>query len=243
MRSISLTLLISFLGLSLLNIACTEDPFCLRPSGDVVEQELEISSLSGIHLNTPGKLYLSQGSEPSLTVKAYENVFKSLDYSIEDGVLILEINKCFQTFDMEIFLTVDQPITEIAINGSGDILSESRLEAAEELDLTISGTGSITVETQTSKLNSQISGKGNIFLTGEADYHYAKIIGTGNLQAFDFPVQDYLMKIAGAGSAEVAVNGGELQAEITGAGKIIYKGEVSDVSSRITGTGKVVKAD
>ena len=243
MRSLSLTLVISLLGLTLMNIACTEDPFCLRPSGDIIEQELEVSSLSGIHLNTPGKLYLRQGTESSLTVKAYENVFKSLSYRVEDGVLMLEINKCFQTFDMEIYLTVDQPITEIAVDGSGDIVSESHLEAAEEVEVNLSGTGSITLETKTNKLTSQISGTGNIFLTGEADYHYAKIVGTGNLQAFEFPAKDYLMKIAGAGSAEVAMNGGELQAEITGAGKIIYKGDAADVSSRITGTGKVVKVD
>lgn len=243
MRSLSFNLTLVLISLSLLNTACIEDTFCLRPSGEIIERQIEVTSLSGVHLNTPGSLHLKQGTAPQLTIKAYENVFKSLDYRIEDGILVMDIEKCFQTFDMEIFLTIDQPLSEISVDGSGDVLTEDPLVSADELDLRMTGTGSIALETATDKLSSQISGTGTISISGESNYHYAKIIGTGNLQAFDFPTKDYLLKIAGAGSAEVAMNGGELDAEITGAGKIIYKGQTTEVNSKITGAGKVVKAD
>ena len=110
-----------------------------------------------------------------------------------------------------------------SVSGSGGVDFDGTFAAVNDLDLSISGSGDISVnhELNVDMLDVRVSGSGKVFfqkaIAKEADI---TISGSGDvhLQVSDF-----------------------LKARISGSGDIYYKGS-PQVDSRITGSGKIIKS-
>lgn len=75
---------------------------------------------------------------------------------------------------------------------------------------------------------------------GTADSFEAVLTGIPVLKAFGFTVKQAKITMEGQGTVEVMVTE-KLNAKITGAATVYYKGNPSSVLSDITGSGKVIK--
>jgi hypothetical protein len=92
-------------------------------------------------------------------------------------------------------------------------------------------------------IETSISGSGDIRLAGEATNHTLKVSGSGNLSGYELKSINQMITISGTGNAEVFVDGGILDAKISGSGKVYYKGNSSSFSADITGSGSVIDAN
>jgi hypothetical protein len=99
----------------------------------------------------------------------------------------------------------------------------------------------LKVMTEVENLVTHIAGSGDIRLEGSALKLYTRIAGSGNLNAYDFPVEDAMITIAGSGDARITAQS-RLQASIEGSGNIIYQGS-PEVRFSISGSGNVRKKD
>jgi len=85
----------------------------------------------------------------------------------------------------------------------------------------------------------ELTGNGGIQLKGQSRYFDCKLLGNGNLKAFDLMAEETKVHIMGNGDAEVYASI-KLDVSLTGNGTVRYKGNAQP-STHITGNGSITQ--
>lgn len=154
--------------------------------------------------------------------------------------------------------TVRADDIDLWVSGSGRM--DINVEASSEMETRVAGSGKMNVKGTCAELESNVSGSGDLTLdlgkTREAEFEIAgsgsirargstdvgeiKISGSGTLKAADFNTRISRIRITGSGDVEIAASE-EIDAQITGSGTVLYKGDPPRINSHSTGSGKVRK--
>lgn len=229
-------------ALMLLTTSCVEDILCRNGNGPITEEEITVGSFTGIKVATNANVYLSRGTDQKVVVKVQESVLEDLNIDVLGDILVIDLQGCHYSYDLDVYVTVSEPLTDVIISGSGDVISETALPAAAELKLDLLGSGEMNLDLDAKAIETEISGSGSVNLEGLAETHKLVIAGSGKLRAFGLETADYEINISGSGFAEVFLNGA-LDASISGSGSIFYKGNPSSINTRVTGSGKIVDSN
>jgi len=220
--------------------SCDQAGLCKSASGPTETLDLDLASFDGLHLKGTGTVHLTYGTTQSVSVEGPQSVLNALDVQVSSGLLVLDIDGCFRnSFDLDYYVTIVEPLTEISVSGSGEVIGDTQIPAADALVLDISGSGEITLDTEATDISSRISGSGDLDLSGTARNHSIDISGSGKSKAFDLICIDHDVKVSGSGEAEVFCDNGQLTVNISGAGSVYYKGYPASVDTRITGSGSL----
>ncbi len=214
---------------------------CIRGEGPIISEELDLNRIDAIDLQLPAKVYIRQGPEQRVEVEAQGNIIDYLEHTVRGGYWEITIDeRCVRNMeDMRIFLTLPE-ITALKISGSGEIISENTLKT-DDLDLSIAGSGNISLDVEADDIDADISGSGNLRLGGLADEISFTVTGSGDLQAFDLMARKGDIHIDGSGDVEIYVSE-ELSVSITGSGDVLYKGGAS-LNVSVSGSGGVIDAN
>lgn len=186
-------------------------------SGNIVEERREVSGFNQIEITGSGDLIVEQSGEESLLVIADDNLLPVLTSEVAGRRLILgtRSNTSIMNGKIEYHVTV-KSLEGLEITGSSDTMIH-KLDG-DQLDIQISGSGSVTGDGSVNKLNIEISGSG--------DYDGAAITS-----------QDATVSLSGSGS--VLVNASQtLSADISGSGDVVYIGN-PNVQQSISGSGSI----
>lgn len=124
------------------------------------------------------------------------------------------------------------------VSGSGDMELSGKCKSFESH---VSGSGKVDMAmTIQQKADLSVSGSGEIKAKGSASDVEAGISGSGKILAADLQTNRCEVKISGSGDVEISVKE-ELDANISGSGKVRYKGDPAKVNSNASGSGKVSK--
>jgi hypothetical protein len=227
------------LGLS----ACTDEFICVNGKGPLTETTLDLAPIQGLRVGGSANVYLSEGSTQEIRVRTQENIIPALDFEVIGDALVIDLDGCYHSYDLDVYITLAQPLAEIQVSGSADVRSQGRLTAADTLKLDVSGSGEISLESEAKFVLSSISGAGGISLDGAADSHWADLSGSGDLKAFGFLTTNSYLVVTGATQSEVSVNSGILDVNLSGAGTVTYKGLPSSINTRISGSGRVINGN
>jgi len=223
---------------------CQNDFICKNASGEIEERTFELATLTGLDMGGIATVTLVQGDSQSVSVRTQSEVFEFLDVRAEGGNLITDLDGCWNDITLEVFVTITEPLEEISISGSATVMSEGTILAAEQLDLTVSGSGDLVMDAlEATNVDTRISGSGTVTLAGTAEDHELSISGSGDFFGFDFETKNTNAAISGSGDAEVRVEGGDLDVRVSGAGDLSYKGAPGSVSVDISGSGEVNDAN
>lgn len=214
---------------------------CEDGDGSILTEELTVSNFTGIKLEIPAKVFITQGTPFKVEVEGQANIIDLIELDVDNDVWEIEFDRCARDFStVKIFITMPE-IEKIEVTGVGDVVSENTL-TTEDLRLRLSGTGDIDLALDvTDEIDSRISGAGKIRLEGEAKRMDFEISGVGDLRAFDLNVETADLKTSGAGDMELSVIE-RLDVDISGAGDVYYKGNPT-INSDISGTGEVIDAN
>ena len=213
---------------------------CIRANGPTVTEVLNIDQFDGIDLQIPADVFITQGPNFEVRVEGQENAIEQLDRDVRNGFWEIEFDRCMRNLDdFRIFITMPD-ITELFISGSGTILGEN-IFVTGDINLGISGSGSIDVGLEADDIDSRISGSGDIRLEGVADDVRHRTSASGELFAFDLECSTSDVSISGSGSAEVFVQD-DLTVRISGSGDVFYKGRPS-LNVSVSGSGRVIDAN
>lgn len=147
---------------------------------------------------------------------------------------------------------------DLQVSGSGSMRIE--VEVAGPLEADVSGSGDVIVKGKCKSFNSDVSGSGKVNLAlavdGLADFGISgsgkieasgsakavktAISGSGKVLAADLVTSKCDVRISGSGDVEINVTD-ELDANISGSGSVLYKGDPKKLSSHSAGSGKVRK--
>ncbi len=213
---------------------------CVRGTGDIVSQTLDLDAFSEISLDISADVYLTQGDEQEVVVEGRQNIIDELNLDVFSGEWRIESDRCLKhAGNMKIFITIPE-ITALSIQGSGDIHSENTI-VSDRLDLSVSGSGDFDLAVDSESIDCKVSGSGDIYMEGvAADFDY-RLSGSGNLNAFDLETQTMNIKISGSGDADVWVLE-YLKIRVAGSGDIHYKGH-PELDINISGSGQVIDAN
>lgn len=214
---------------------------CVDANGSIVSEQLNLSNFRGIDLRIAGKVYIKQGNNQRVIIEAPRRLIDELDLGIRDGVWEIETDRCvrYDDDDLRIFITLPD-VRSLRVAGSGDIISENTL-VTDDLDLSISGSGTIDAAVDSDDINAKISGSGDIYLEGIADVLDFTISGSGDFRTFDVNAKAAKISISGSGDAEVRVSN-NLDVRISGSGDVKYKGNPI-INTQISGSGRVLNAN
>ena len=181
-------------------------------------------------------------SVPYLQVNTDDNLLSALDIRVEDNKLIIDTkpDSVIQPTQLTIY-TNSKNLKKAQMLGVGELYLRGEVNA-ENFDVNVAGVGNIRTDSLLCEnLNVTISGVGNAKLIGAAKESSFTVTGVGNIQAFDYLVQSATCKVTGVGNIEVYPK--KLDAFVSGAGKIKYKGVPDSINTSATGSGKVEKAE
>lgn len=212
-------ILLSIISIFMLS-ACKKDR--LTANGDRITETRTLNEFNALRISGANRVYVSYGNEYKVVLKGSSNLLPYFKTTLDGKNLNLSYkNANVQHDDIEIFVTM--PIIKGAsVSGSGGLDIDGSFAAINEFDLSVSGSGDVTVnhELKVDDLEVSISGSGKVFfqkaIAKEAD-----------------------IDISGSGDVHLQVSN-FLKARISGSGEIYYKGS-PQLDTKISGSGKLIK--
>ena len=230
---------ISLLILPLVMISCNEDYLPgITGYGDVVSQNLSLDEFTGFGNSIAADIFISQGEEQEVIIEAQQNIIDNIELDrVENGFWTIRNDRWVRKAEpVKIYITIPN-LDKVVISGSGYVTGKTSFTDLNDLDLVISGSGSIIMDLESESLDITISGSGDLDLTGETRAIDVTISGSGNVRAFDLESENVECLISGSGDARLSVSE-YLKAVISGSGNVIYRGTPA-MEVRISGSGGV----
>ncbi|HXB33931.1 MAG TPA: head GIN domain-containing protein [Puia sp.] len=209
-------------------------------NGNITTQDRPVNEFKDIEVGGAAKVFVSQGDQHTVKIEVDENLQQFVEVSQEGGKVIIREKHGFNldpTGDMKIYVT--SPVyNNIDVSGACDIIGQMPISNPENLSMNISGAGDMKMEVNAPHISAEVSGSGNIDLKGETKSADLTLTGAGNAHCFDLKSETTKVEISGAGSAQVFASV-RLNAEVSGAGSVDYKGGATTVDQHVSGAGSV----
>jgi len=213
-------------------------------NGNIKTEDRQVSEFKNVEVGGAAKVLVSQGDHSSLKIETDENLLQYIEVNqTGDKVEIHERHgyNLKPTRDIRVYVT-SPSYHSIDASGACDIIGQSKITNPESLEMHVSGAGDIKMEIDAPQLSAEVTGSGSIYLKGQTKDVSLDLTGAGHAYCFDLLAENTKVDISGAGSAEVYASV-KLDAQVSGAGNVKYKGNASNVSQNVSGAGSVKKAD
>jgi hypothetical protein len=215
--------------------------FAERGSGNVIKQDRTIGAFKAIRVSGAFDILLTQGTAQALTIEADDNLMPIIRTEVKGDELIIETTKPIQNpHSLKIYLTVVE-LKKIDISGAVDLKTSNKL-IMEELSIDGSGASDSKMEIETKKLDLDCSGGSKFKFSGSATNVTMDVSGAVDIYAYDLQTETFHLDISGAGNAQVSVSK-ELDADISGAGSVHYKGNPAKLIENVSGAGSIKKVE
>ena len=201
------------------------------------QQTRPVGDFTGIKAGDAFNINITQSDANSVKVNAPENVQSQIKTEVKDGILTITTEGNIKDADEITISVAMKSLTSLDISGASDVKSENQL-TCEKLTIITNGAGDIHLDVKANDIKADISGAGDVTLKGTAQLLDVTVSGAGDLKASNLEATKIKAKVSGAGDAKVyAIQG--LDADVSGAGSIIYKGNPVDRNVNISGAGSV----
>jgi hypothetical protein len=215
----------------------------VRGNGDVKTEERQAANFSSISSHGGFDVHLTQGSGYSVKIEAESNLLPYIESVVNGDVLELRTKEGYwlkSKKDIKVYITAPS-FTKVSTHGSGDIISESKLNNTSPIEMEVAGSGDIKVDINAPEVKAELRGSGNIILNGETRAFRGAIEGSGDIKASNLKAENVDVDITGSGGADVYASV-KLNVDVKGSGDVRYRGG-ANVSSDIKGSGSVKKVD
>ena len=230
----------------------------IKGEGDVNKRTINIEHFSSIQLSSHANVFLQKGPL-KVEVEGQDNVIDQLNTDVVSRTWNIRFKKSIRNAKgLNIYISMPE-LENVYLSGSGNIKGSSTFDGSDEMELTISGSGNLSLalkaeeveatihgsgdmdlEVEAEELSAKISGSGDIDLSGSVDEFEGRISGSGDIDAKSFQSKEADISISGSGSCTIRVRE-ELNSSISGSGDVRYYGNPS-VNSKGHGSGKVRNA-
>ncbi len=189
----------------------------------------KLNDFTKISFRYPGKVYLRQGSPQKVELEGSKKALEEVDTEVEGNKLIIGKEGNWMDWNwgddekITVYITVPN-IEGISVSGSGDLVGETKI-TSDDLDLAVSGSGSIDVDVEVSgDIDASVSGSGDLSVKG-------------NCRSFE-------SNVSGSGGIRLSMNIKEMaDFGVSGSGKIMASGSTETVKTSISGSGRVLASD
>lgn len=216
---------------------CVEIRDCERGRGGSVTQTLNLAGFNSLELYGDDIVHLSQGPVQEVRVEGQQNILDLIDLRVQHGNWKVKLRDCVGRHEPLVYHIAIPDIRALSVTGSGEIIGGDVFKV-EELNLEVTGSGSIDIEANAEHIGSSITGSGQISIEGVSESSEVKIMGSGDYNGPEMVSGLTKVTITGSGDASVFA-GVELDVNITGSGDVYYKGQ-PQINSSVTGSGRLI---
>lgn len=194
-----------------------------------------LDDFSGMSISGVNSIILSQGDSCSIKTDDDKSLSK-VTVVVKDGVLDIS----GAPVDGNIYVTV-KSINRIKVQDAANVRNNSEL-ITDSITIISTGAGKTSLKLKAKKIFIDITGAGKVKLSGTTDLLDVQVPGAGTVNGYDMETQRAHIRVPGAGNVKINV-AKELDAHISGAGNIIYRGAPSERNVEITGIGSVKQSE
>lgn len=193
------------------------------------QSEGALPAFDKIILKGASKVELTQGAANSITSNG-ESLSSDVSYKVNGSTLIVDggFSKVEITF---------QNLSSIEVAGTSKVEGTNPIKT-KNLQLEVSGVGSIKLQVEADDISTNISGAGKITLSGTANLLNAEISGAGKVDAEELKAVNGSVNISGSGKAYVDIKE-KLDATVSGTGSIYYANPPATVNKSLSGIGNI----
>jgi len=206
--------------------------------GSDITRTYQIQPFTKISLEGAFKVVLEQGNEYGLKIRTDEDNFKHIEVNSDASSLKLKISKKRLDFDELILYITFKDLEELKMEGGVSLDTKGYLEF-NEFYLHVLGGANIEMNMKANKFRVTSEGGVKLEFDGIVNEFKALISGAGYMDALNLKSKHCDIRIEGVGTGSVYATE-TLNANISGVGKIRYKGEPR-VNKKIEGVGTVTQ--
>lgn len=209
--------------------------FCEKGRGKIATETRTLTPFDELEIEGQAEVFLVQGLEPSLKISIDSNLLEYVKTKVSGTTLKIYESKCIKEIsEYKIYITAKN-LTELAINGSVKMNCDS-LFRTDKLVITTDNSGNISLNVDAENLETVTKGSGSLKLAGRAANFDITLKGAGSIDAFGLQAKNVDASVKGAGTCNISVSE-NLQGQVSGSGKLFYKGNPKKVQTNNTGTG------
>jgi hypothetical protein len=211
-------------------------------NGNIKTEEHSVSSFKNLEVSSNVDVYVSQGDVKPVRIEGDENLLSYIEVEQDGDEVIIKSRDGYNlegSDEIKVYVTAPS-FHKISLSGAGSIIADSKISNADDMEINLSGAGDIKMEIDAPKIVSDISGAGSMYLKGQTKDVDMNISGVGSAHCYDLLSENTKIEISGVGSAEVYASV-KLDAHVSGAGSVNYKGNATDIKQDVSGVGSVNK--
>ena len=216
----------------------------VRGNGNITKREHSVSSFKNVEVSGAIDLYVSQGDTKPVRIETDDNLQQYIEIDQEgdklhirfkDGINPRPTAKIKAYISSPLYNTID-------VSGASNIKGETKIVNTENMSLQVSGAGNIDMDINAPAVSAEVSGAGEVNLKGQTKNFDLDLTGAAKARCYEMLSENTKIDISGAGDADVYASV-KLDAHVSGAGSVSYKGGATNVAQQVSGAGSVKKAD
>ena len=208
-------------------------------SGNEVGVARQVGAFSVLRLDSSVDVHAHQGTTPSVTVHADDNIEPLVETVVEGDKLVVRMKKgvSYRTHHNVFVDVVFTSLTAAQQHGSGDLQIDTI--TGPKFESSIAGSGDLKIDhAQVGQFALSVAGSGDVMISGSADEVRIGVAGSGDINARNFTAKKVSVSISGSGDAHVNATEA-LDARVAGSGDVTYSGRPRDVSRKVSGSGSI----
>ncbi len=209
----------------------------INGSGDVKTENRKVSGFNKISVSHGVDVYLHQGSNEKVEVKADDNIIPAILTEVKGGVLKVYTNdrlKNYKELRIDVWF---KDLESISSSGGSDLYSVGSIRV-DELALASSGGSDMELEVEAEKLNCASSGGSDMVLMGSTNMLVVESSGGSDLKAYKLTAKRCKVRTSGGSDAYINATE-ELDISASGASDVHVKGGAKIVSQKVSGSSDV----
>lgn len=198
------------------------------------QQSREVGDFTGIKVGDQFNVIISQSETNSITINSDGAEQSQVKTEVKDGILFISNDKGEAPASIRIGV---KNLNNIEVTGLADVKTENQL-VCDKIMVASNGGGRVDLNVKANEVKTAVSGVGDVILSGTTVLLDARVSGTGYLKATDLEADKVVARVSGVGDAKVNVKQ-SIDADVSGSGSIIFKGNPKERNVNITGVGSV----
>lgn len=218
------------------------DTKCIEDSGVAATRTDSLKNFDEIEVKGSIKLILVQDSSYRVQILADSNIIAFVKADVSGSELSIELDHedyC-GTDSIEVRAGIGE-LKKLTLDGAVKVVGKERIHTGD-VEFIMSGASDVTLDLSAARVSTSVDGVGKINFSGQAGTHDLRITGTTEVEAFNFIVGDYHIKIEGTGKANINVLNA-LSVETSGTSEICYKGNPKKVDEKKSGATTLQKVN
>jgi hypothetical protein len=203
-----------------------------------------VDTFTKISFRTSGKVYVKIGSPQKLEIEGSKEALEKTKTTVDGGKLSIGPEGRWNDWswgdDNKVIVNITVAnIEALSVSGSGSMVVQSKITSGN-LDLNVSGSGSLEAEIDAADVDADVSGSGDMELKGKCKSFSSDISGSGGVRLELAIAGEADFDLSGSGKVEATGTAQTVKAGITGSGKIYASSlETDKCTVRISGSGDV----